>query len=181
MLPNWREIFSLKLVSMYMQSLNLLPTFLLLFRREKRRRKRSLKSTNFTQDDVIIPVDPKQLGANLHVELAVLKILADGTTAVVSSDNLSKIILQAESNISDLLGGRLVSAQPKVPAQTTQQPHSKTATMPITLSPTTRKQASPGRVAASEGGSNDASVIGGVVVAVVVVVAIIAFLVWYFR
>ena len=159
MLPNWREIFSLKLVSMYMQSLNLLPTFLLLFQREKRRRKRSLKLTNFTQDDVIIPVDPKQLGANLHVELAVLKILADGTTAVVSSDNLSKIILQAESKISDLLGGRLVSAQPKVPAQTTQQPHSKTATMPITLSSTTRKPASPGRVAASEGGSNDASVI----------------------
>ena len=130
---------------------------------------------------MIIPVDPKQLGANLHVELAVLKILADGTTVVVSSDNLSKIILQAESNVSDLLGGRLVSAQPKVSAQTPQQPHSKTATVPITLSTTTGKPASPGRVAASEGGSNDGGVIGGVVVAVVVVVAIIAFLVWYFR
>ena len=130
---------------------------------------------------MIIPVDPKNSGANLHVEMAVLKILADGSTAVVSSDNLSKIILQAESNITDLLGGRLVSAQPKVPAQTTQQTHSKTATMPITLSSTTEKPASPGRVAASGGGSNDGGVIGGVVVAVVVVIAIIAFLVWYFR
>lgn len=131
---------------------------------------------------MIIPVDPKQLGENLHVELAVLKILANGAAAVVSTDNLNKIVLQEAAKISNLLGGRLVSAQPKVPAQTTQQPHSKTATMPTTstLSPTTGKPASPGRVAASKGGSNG-SVIGGVVVAVVVVVAIIAFLVWYFR
>ena len=130
---------------------------------------------------MIIPVDPKQLGENLHVELAVLKILADGTAAVVSTDNLNKIALQEAAKISNLLGGRLVSVQPKVPAQTTQQPHSKTATMPTTSTlSTTGKPASPGRVAASKGGSNG-SVIGGVVVAVVVVVAIIAFLVWYFR
>lgn len=148
----------------------------------RRRRKRALPSATFKPEDVIV-LEPEQVDANLQVELAVFKILADGSPSVVSSDKMSQIILHLAANISQRLGGRLISVKPKIQASTTQPWHSKTVAVPTTLEltvTTPAKQAPPGKAAASKAGTNG-GVIGGVVVAVFAIIVIIAFSIWYFR
>lgn len=151
-------------------------------------------------------MEPKQVGENLQVELAVVRITLDASSFIVSSENLSQIILELAANISRILGGKLISVMPKFSATPTTTQHSRTATASttvITAVSTTETQVrtsarvmstplttpgvatlapgGPGKVAASKAGSNS-GVIGGVVVAVLVIaIMVIGLAVWYFR
>lgn len=148
-------------------------------------------------------MEPKQVGENLQVELAVVRITLDASSFIVSSENLSQIILELAANISRILGGKLISVMPKFSATPTTTQHSRTATASTTAVSTTETQVrtsarvmstplttpgvatlapgGPGKVAASKAGSNS-GVIGGVVVAVLVIaIMVIGLAVWYFR
>ena len=150
-------------------------------------------------EDVIVR-EARQVDENLQVELAVVRIMVDGTPAIISSENLSHIILQLAANISQILGGRLVSVMPKFPALPTKTQNSRKTTetassMVITTAktkiptpqttsktgPTSLAPAGPGKAAASREGNNG-GVIGGVVVAVLVIIIMVtALAIWYFR
>lgn len=150
---------------------------------------------------------PKQIEENLAVELAVVKIMPDGSSLLVYSENLVQILLESAAEIGQRLGGTVIGVTPKFPGPTTTSPpvvktsvpgpsstkslsgKTITATQTQTSSvvntavpgPTTQAPVAPGQAAASKAGNNG-GVIGGVVVAVlVIIILVIALAVWYFR
>ena len=150
----------------------------------------------FTSGDIIV-MEPKPVDQNLQVELAVVRMMPDGSYVVISSENLSQILLDSVDEINQGFNGTIINITPKFPRPTTQTtPDSEkrttttttttttTETTPVvTKTPDTTTQApgGPGEVAASTGGSNG-GVIGGAVVAVlVIIILVIALAVWYFR
>lgn len=158
----------------------------------------------FKPEDVIV-MEPKQIDENLQVELAVVKIMPDGSFVVISSENLTQILLESAAEIGQRLGGTVINVKPKFLGPTTQaSPVVKTSvpgpsrtqpvsgkTTTVTQTPTvvntavpgttTQAPVGPGQAAASKGGNNS-GVIGGVVVAVlVIIILVIALAVWYFR
>ena len=144
----------------------------------------------FTSED-IIATEPKPVDQNLQVELAVVKITPDGSYVVISSENLTHLLLESVDEINQGLNGTIINIIPKFPGPTTQTtPNSEkrtttaTETTPLvtkTPATTTPAPGGPGKVAVSTGGSNG-GVIGGVVVAVlVIIILVIALAVWYFR
>lgn len=170
------------------------------------RRRRDISKVTFKPEDVIV-MGPKQIDENLAVELAVVKIMPDGSSFLVYSENLTQILHESAPEIGQLLGGTLISVKPKFPGPTTPSPQvvktsvpgpsstksfdgkTTTATQTQTSSvvntavpgPITQAPVAPGQAAASKAGNNG-GVIGGVVVAVlVIVILVIALAVWYFR
>ena len=136
-------------------------------------------------------MDPKPVDGNLQVELAVVKIMADGSSVVISSEKLTQILLDSVDEIGQRVNGTIINITPKFPGPTTQTtPNSEktttiTQTTPVvaTATPgaTTQAPGDQGQLASSVGGSNG-RVIGGVVVAVlVIIIMVIALAVWYFR
>ncbi len=128
-----------------------------------------------------------------------------GSFVVISSKNLTQILLESAVEIGQRLGGSVVSIKPRFARPTTQAPPvvktsvpgpsrtqpetgkttTVTQTPPVVNTavpgPTTQAPVGPGQAAASKGGNNG-GVIGGVVVAVlVVIILVIALAVWYFR
>ena len=178
--------------------INFQAAFLVFFYRGARRR-REISKVTFKPEDVVV-LEPKQVDENLQVDLAVVKIMPDGSFVIISSDNLTQILLDAAAEIGQRLGGTVISVKPKFPGPTTQtpsvpgtnrtQPISEKTTIATQTSPvvntaepgtTTQAPVGPGQAAASKGGSSG-GVIGGVVVAVlVIVILVIALAVWYFR
>lgn len=160
----------------------------------------------FKPEDVIV-MEPKQVDENVRAELAVVfNIMSDGSPAVVSSGDLSHIILELSPNISHSLGGRLISVGPKFPVSPMSTQYRRTSTTITTFQttiPPTMPQIStsiktstsqtiattgsaslapggPGKTAASKAGSNS-GVIGGATVSVLVIAVVIGLAIWYFR
>lgn len=87
-------------------------------------------------------MEPKQVDENLQVELAVVKIMPDGSSVVISSEKLTQILLESVAEIGQRLNGTIISVTPKFPRPTTHtQPNSKktatiTQTIPVVPAPT---------------------------------------------
>ena len=81
-------------------------------------------------------MEPKEVDGNVRVELAVVKIMPDGSPAVVSNDDLSHIILELSPNISHSLGGRLISVMPKFSVSPMSTQYNRTSTTSRTPSTT---------------------------------------------
>jgi len=143
-------------------------------------------------------MEPKPVDRNLQVELAVVRIMPDGSYVVISSENLSQILLDSVDEINQGFNGTIINITPKFPGPTTQATPSSekrtttttttttttAGTTPVeTKTPDTTTQApgGPGEVAASTGGSNGGVIGGAVVAALVIIVLVIALAVWYFR
>ena len=95
-------------------------------------------------------MEPKQVNENLHVELAVVKILPDGSSVVISSEKLTKVLLESVAEIGQRLNGTIISITPKFPRPTTHtKPNSEKTTtiaqtMPVVPGPTQTTPVVPG-------------------------------------
>ena len=139
----------------------------------------------------------QQIDENLRVELATIKTMPSGLPAVVSSDQLSSLIMESASNISHILGGRLISVMPKYPSTNTDSRITTSVTTFSNIMPTSAAQAASaistiatrivapgpsgkGRAVASKT-ANITGIVAGVVVSVLVIVVVIGLAIWYFR